>query len=179
MAAIPPNCGWDLETNRGITLTANSTISASSGQTPSIEGVITGPFTLTKSSAGNLNLNASNTFTGGLTITGGGVRFNNPAAAGTGTITVTPASIITLRMLEGSPTAAEAPLFNVTLTNAMVLNPNSGNDIDLACGNGQSLALAGNISGAGYFTRDRGASGNGSIFLSGSNSFNGGFLWRG
>ena len=170
----------DLDANRGITLTANSTISASSSQTPSIEGVITGGFGLTKTSSGNLNLNAANTFTGGLTITGGGVRFNNNSAAGTGTITVTPTSIITLRMLQGSPTSTEAPLFNVTLANAMAaLNANGVNDIDLACGNGQSLAFTGNISGVGYLTRDRGASGNGSIFLSGSNSFSGGLLWRG
>ena len=101
---------------------------------------------MTKSSSGNLNLNASNTFSGGLTITGGGVRLNNPLAAGTGPITITPLSIITLRMLQGAPTSAEAPLFNVTLTNVVVLNANSGSDIDLACGNGQSLTLSGNIS---------------------------------
>jgi autotransporter-associated beta strand protein len=163
----------DITANRGITLTAPSTISATSGQTPTVDSVITGGFALTKSAAGNLNLNAANTFTGGLTITGGGVRFNNASAAGTGTITVTPASIVTLRQL--SPPGPTS----VTVTNTVILNTNSGNDIDLACALNNTFTLSGNISGVGYLTRDRGTSGNGTVVLSGSNSFSGGLLWRG
>jgi autotransporter-associated beta strand protein len=164
----------DINANRGITIGASGgTISASSGQTPSVESVITGSGVLTKSSAGNLNLNAANTFSAGLTITGGGVRFNNNQAAGTGPITVTPSSIITLRQLNPpGPTS-------VTLTNPMTLNANGGNDVDLAAATGNSLTLSGNISGVGYFTRGRASGTGGTIELSGSNTFSGGLFLQG
>ncbi len=163
----------DITSNRGITLTANSFVSATSGQTPSIDAVITGGFGLTKSAAGNLNLNGSNTFTGGLTITGGGVRFNNPSAAGTGTITVTPASIITLRQISPPGPAS------VTITNAVVLNTNSGSDIDLTAATGNTFTLAGPISGVGYFTRGRASGTGGTVSLTGSNTFSGGLFLEG
>ena len=164
----------DIPTNRGITLTANSTLAVSSSQAPFIESVITGGFQLTKSSAGNINLDGSNTFTGGLLITGGGVRFNNPQAAGTGTITVTPGSLVTLRQL--SPPGPTS----ITLTNPITLNANGGNDIDLAGAAGNTFTLNGNISGVGYLTRDRGAAGNGTVVLGGDNSgWSGGMFHRG
>jgi autotransporter-associated beta strand protein len=164
----------DIDANRGITVgTGGGTISASANQSPSIESIITGSGVLTKSSAGNLNLNAANTFTAGLTITGGGVRFNNNQAAGTGPIIVTPASIITLRQLNPpGPTS-------VTLTNPMILNANAGNDIDLTAATGNSFNLSGPISGVGYFTRGRASGTGGTVTLSGSNSFSGGVFLQG
>jgi autotransporter-associated beta strand protein len=158
--------------NRGITLGASGgTVDCTSGQSPGISSVISGAGALTKISSGNLDLLGANTFQGGFTITGGGVRFRNDNAAGTGTITVTPASIVTLRNL--NPPAA------TTITNPVILNANGGNDIDLAAANAATFTLTGNISGVGYLTRDRGTAGNGTVVLSGSNSFSGGLLWKG
>jgi len=45
---------------------------------------ITGVGGLTKITSGNVDLTASNSFAGGMLITGGGVRFRNDFAAGTG-----------------------------------------------------------------------------------------------
>ena len=164
----------DLATNRGISVTASSIISATSGQSPSIEGIISGSAPLTKSAAGNLSLNGANTFSGGLTITGGGVRFNNNQAAGTGTITITPASIVTLRNI--TPPSANT----TTLTNAITLNAGGGNDVDLTAATGNTLALTGPISGAGYFTRGRATGAGGTILLSGNNSgWSGGLIFEG
>ncbi len=163
----------DLATNRGISVTAASTISASSSQSPLIEGIISGSAPLTKTSSGNLSLNGANTFSGGLTITGGGVRFNNNQAAGTGTITITPASIVTLRNIT-PPSAA-----TTTLTNAITLNASGGNDVDLTVATGNTLALTGPISGAGYFTRGRASGAGGTILLSGNNSgWSGGLIFE-
>jgi autotransporter-associated beta strand protein len=155
----------DIPANRGITIGASGgTISTSSSQSPSIESVITGG-ALTKSSSGNINLNAANTFSGGLTITGGGVRFNNNSAAGSGTITVTPASIVTLRQLSPSgPTS-------VTLNNPITLNANNGNDIDLTAATGNTFTLGGPISGPGYLTVGRAGAPVGTVVLSGNNTY--------
>jgi autotransporter-associated beta strand protein len=155
----------DIPANRGITIGASGgTISTSSSQSPSIESVITGG-ALTKSSSGNINLNAANTFSGGLTITGGGVRFNNNSAAGSGTITVTPASIVTLRQL--SPPGPTS----VTLNNPITLNANNGNDIDLTAVTGNTFTLGGPISGPGYLTVGRAGAPVGTVVLSGNNTY--------
>ena len=117
---------------------------------------------------------SSNTFTGGFTITGGGVRVSsNPQSAGTGTITVSPASIITLRTI--TPPASNS----VTITNAVVLNANGGNDIDLTAATGNTFTLSGPISGPGYFTRGRASGAGGNMVLTGSNSFSGGLVFEG
>lgn len=57
-------------TNRGLTLNDTATISISNGST-ALKGVITGKGTLVKTGAGQLNLNAINTYTGGIILENG------------------------------------------------------------------------------------------------------------
>src|SRR5205823_12381491 len=85
-----------LSANRGITLAAGGGKIQGTSKTLTIPGNITGPGGFTKIDSQNLTLSGINTFAGDFNITGGGVRFNSDAAAGKGTVIVTPASIVTL-----------------------------------------------------------------------------------
>ena len=108
-----------------------------------------------------------------MVLSGGGTRFNNNQAAGTGTITVTPGtSIITMRQI--SPPGPTS----VTLTNPIVLNANLTFDIDVTAATGNTFVLSGPISGVGYLTRGRASGASGNVVLSGNNSgWSGGVYW--
>ncbi|MFO1487825.1 MAG: autotransporter-associated beta strand repeat-containing protein [Verrucomicrobiota bacterium] len=69
-----------------VTLAAARTITVSSN-TLSLGGTVGGAFSLTKAGAGTLALQASNAFSGGLTISGGTVVMSNPNALGTNGMT--------------------------------------------------------------------------------------------
>ena len=84
--------GISLNSNRGVTLTANGgTLNQTFGTTFVIEGVVssTGNGALTKSGLGELHLTGANTYTGGTTVTDGMLTVGNAGAKlGTGNITV-------------------------------------------------------------------------------------------
>ena len=150
--------------NRGITVGAGGgVLEVSSGQTATNNANIVGPGSLTKANAGNINLNGTNTFAGNFNVTGGGIRFNTDIAAGTGTIVVTPASIVTLRNISPFVTVS-------TVTNPMTLNANGAFDVDLTAASGNTFILSGPISGVGYLTRGRATGAGGNVVLSGDNS---------
>jgi autotransporter-associated beta strand protein len=148
--------------NRGITLgVGGGAINTGAGEM-NIPGSITGPGGFFKNTAGNLTLSGQNDFAGDFTINNGGVRFNSDAAAGAGTVVVTPTGTVTLRNL--------APTITSTLTNPITLNANGGFDIDLTAATGNTFTLSGAITGSGYMTRGRASGSGGNIVLSGDNS---------
>jgi len=84
--------------NGPIALTANATVGVDgAASTGTFNGAISGPYKLTFNAgiAGAVfTLNGSNSYTGGTSINAGQLNINNPAALGTGTLTLTAGSII-------------------------------------------------------------------------------------
>lgn len=161
----------DLNANRGIYVgTPGGVLSISSGQSPSINSIISGPGTLVKANSGNVNLNGANSF-GGYTITGGGTRFNNDTAAGSGTITISPVSSVFLRNL--------TPPGNVTtLANPITVN-SSAQIVDMNAASPDIFILNGPISGAGVLMRGQQAGSSGIVALGGDNSgWSGGLVFQ-
>jgi fibronectin-binding autotransporter adhesin len=116
--------GGDLALAGG-TLTVNTSADSSFGQ------VISGAGALTKSGAGALVLSASNSYSGGTTLSAGVLRLGDNSALGTGTLAVTASSTLT----SDGATAR-------TIANAITLGSGTGN-----------VALAsGDATGAGALT---------------------------
>ena len=81
-----------LTINAPLTLNGNQTWGATTNQTLSVLGPVSGSGTLTKSYWGTLVLSGNNNFTGNFTDDGGAVWINNSTALGTGTKTITVAN---------------------------------------------------------------------------------------
>ncbi len=172
---FPSTSPTNIAATRGIYLgPAGGTITMASTKSPVIESPITGPGSLTKPSTGNLTLNAINTFAGDFIIRAGGVRFNSDAAAGTGTVLITPDANVFLRNL--------SPPGNVsTLTNPIVVNSGTGR-VEFVVAQGDTFIVSGQISGDGPMGRGQTQTGNGgTLAFTGDNSgWSGGFwLLRG
>ena len=83
--------GYFIEPNGTLTFmpAAAATINVAAGVTANIDAVMSGTGALTVSGPGILALNNNNTFSGGITLTGGATLFiNNTEALGTGTLIV-------------------------------------------------------------------------------------------
>ncbi|MDP2990859.1 MAG: autotransporter-associated beta strand repeat-containing protein, partial [Kiritimatiellota bacterium] len=77
---------FTLNSNRGITLTADSTMDVDPAATLTYSGIITGAFALTKADTGTLALGGAITYTGATNINAGTLRVSNAAALGTGNV---------------------------------------------------------------------------------------------
>lgn len=75
---------FTLNSNRGITLTADSTMDVDPAATLTYSGIITGAFALTKADTGILALGGANTYTGATNINAGTLRVSNASALGAG-----------------------------------------------------------------------------------------------
>jgi len=145
-----------------ITISANMTpksisVAAGSGTYVFSGGLIDGSGALTKSGGGTLNLASANTFSGGITLSGGSLTFgvgtSTTAASGTGTITINSGTYI-----GGPGPGAVATLAN---NNPLVLNADfTAGDIDFGTGAvtlntslamtiGNSVNMGGIITGPG------------------------------
>ncbi|MFJ3483579.1 autotransporter-associated beta strand repeat-containing protein [Pseudomonas sp. NPDC090202] len=152
--------GSKLANNRSTTLSNNVLLNgalAVGGSSPfALAGVISGTGSLVKVDGNTLYLNGSNTYSGGTQLNAGTLVLGNDGALGSGALSVTGASTL------DSATALQ-------LANAV----NLGSQLTLA-GN-QNTTLNGVISGAGSLVKN----GNGSLLLSGANSYTGGTLLNG
>ncbi|MBI3552505.1 MAG: autotransporter domain-containing protein [Elusimicrobia bacterium] len=146
-----------IATARAFTMTSAGTFDTQ-GFNSSISGVIGGGGALTVLGAGTLTLTGINTFTGGLTFNAGTINVNNNSALGAGTLVFNGGTL---------QTAAAVSVTSISL-NAL------GGTIDTL---GNSLALSGNISGAGALNilNDVGAT---KLTLTGSNSYGGGTVFN-
>ena len=145
-----------------VNLGSGHALTLNTSSTKVFSGVLSGPGSLVKSNTGLLTLDGSNTFSGGLSFVGGSINFNHNSAAGSGTITV-------------ASTAAEikSTVPGIILPNAIVLS--SGANPKYYSTSGNAIDQVGVISGPGALTRDD--TGAGTVTLSGSNTFSGGFSW--
>lgn len=149
--------------NLNINLTANSTIAAdhsSSSGNITINGVISesgGSFGITKTGQRTLNLGGNNTFTGGLTISGGVVNLNNAGALNSSSPNAVAVSVGgTLRLNGNSVTVSglsgQGTVHNNHGSTAATLTVNKASGSDTFSGNilnGSSASLALHKTGAG------------------------------
>ena len=172
--------------SRGITLNDNLTISAASGGTLTLSGVISGGSGFTNTGAGTIIFSGSsaNTATGaGVIASGNTTIFNKSAntAAIAGTLTINSGGTLqtdsanqlnnqlvtvngTLNLNNNSQQLALAGAGTVSLGSAAITNTNTGND-----------TFSGQMTGTGSLVK----AGAGTLVLSGSNSFSGGTLISG
>ncbi|WP_376804025.1 autotransporter-associated beta strand repeat-containing protein, partial [Candidatus Raskinella chloraquaticus] len=117
-------------------------------------GANAGAYALTKSGAGTLTLSGANTYSGGTTVAGGTLSLQNNSAAGTGAITTT-GSVIDYAN-------------GVVIANPVVVNSNTT----------QLQVLTGTATQAGVISEQNGPRplekiGDGTLALTGSNTYNG------
>lgn len=154
----------------------NTVISNTGTGSFTINGVVSesgGAKSLTHNGTGLTILNGANTFSGGLTINSGTVRFGNNAAAGTGTLSLNGGKI-------------ESSGASRTLTNAVTVGGDFevGGTLDLTLGGAMDLGastrtittsntalttFSGIVSGTGGITK----AGSGTLVLSGANNYSG------
>ena len=143
-----------ITSGRGILLNGGSNTFDTNGQASTLNGVISGGGSLAKAGAGTLTLTGINTYTGGTYLNGGTLSISSDAALGNagGALTFNGG---TLRTTTG-----------ITSARNITLNQNSGT-IDTQ---GQTSTLTGGIGGSGALIM----LGNGTLFLTGSNSYSSG-----
>ena len=131
-------------------------LTAASGGTLTLGGVISGDGGITKLISGTVRLNAANSFAGVTLLNGGRVEVGNAAAFSTGAVQV--AGTTTLALANPAVSLALANNFN----NTGVLNLGAANA-------GSTLTLSGNITTTADLGVDAGA---GRVELTGANQFN-------
>ncbi|HUA66666.1 MAG TPA: immunoglobulin domain-containing protein, partial [Alphaproteobacteria bacterium] len=128
----------------------------------SVEGIIASPIIgsagLTKSGAGQLDLQGENTFTGNLTNKAGVLTLDSDQAGGDGMIVLNPSGPVILN--------SSLPVATLS-NNVALLGAGSSAEIDAATG--KTLVLSGNLSGPHNWL----ANGPGMLVLSNANSFAG------
>ncbi len=130
--------------------------------TVALAGPITGPGSLNKIGSGTLIVAASNSYSGGTSISQGALQLANAAAIQNSTV-----SINTDNGLLFSPDIGTFNVGGLAGSNALALNDTSGTPIMLvAGGNNQDTTFGGAISGSGTLIK----AGTGSLDLTGSSS---------
>ena len=158
--------------NLNVVSTSGSTLTLNVGgnnQNTTFSGGLSGSnLALIKAGTRTLTLTGSNSFTGGITVTSGGLTIGNVNAMGGGILTTAMDAGITLTV--NLPTSG-------TIANSMTFTRPAGvqNEFILQGGN-NNLTLAGNIYSPGNNVQFYPASGitSGTITLTGSNAFGGG-----
>ncbi|WP_034374585.1 Ig-like domain-containing protein, partial [Comamonas testosteroni] len=141
--------------DNAIALTAASTISNSASAT--LSGVLSGSGTLTKSGASTLTLSGSNTHSGAVNLTAGGLTLSGGSALGnTSAVTQSASTVLTISTAEtiGSLAGTGSVVLNAGLT--------TGSD-------NTSTTYSGVISGTSGFTK----AGSGTQTLTGNNTYTG------
>jgi autotransporter-associated beta strand protein len=143
-----------LNSNRGITLTANSGLAATSSNRLIYAGVITGGFDLTingASQTGNISLTGSNSYTGATTISAGSLGIYKNDSIGGGTITLAGSTTLLLGRTVTS------------ISNDIVLTGNATIAFDTAV----DYLIVGGGGGGGDINDSGGGAGGGVIYVSG------------
>jgi len=181
--------------NLDMALSANRTVTTQSNGTIVLGGVISGANTLTKTNTGTLTLNGTaSTFTGGISVTGGTLKFAsignvgvNSSLGSNGTISSNGGALEYIGSTnqssdrsiaaQGSTTIRTGGTGNLTLSNVSAHAANYTN-LSVDAATGTKLEISSNISGntaslTGYTKVGKTGSG-GTLVLSGTNTFTGG-----
>ena len=161
------NSGSAVVISTPLSLAANTTLGGSGNGQVSLNGIITGAGSLTKTSSGTLTLSAVNDYTGGTAVTAGTLNphGNGSAAAlayfGAGTVTMAGGTT-----LHATDIGGQLVIFN----NAIALSGGTVN-VFMPFGGAADLRLTGIISGSGGISISGGTRG---LRLAGNNTFSGG-----
>lgn len=140
-------------------ITDNANLTFNQNADGTFIGQIGGTGTVTKSGSGALTFSGANNYSGGTVFNGGTVIVGNDDALGSG----------------GILTLATTTLGGDDDSRALANNIGISSGVSLGIGNDNDLALSGNIIGDGSVTK----SGNGTVTLSGLNSYSGGTVVNG
>ncbi len=167
-----------------LVLTTDSTITTGSNHDLTISGDISesGSRSIIKAGTGTLLLSGSNTFSGGIRIMGGGVVINEAAALGTGGFTLEDSNTaLSLNFLSGTISGPisvtdtgdlkqiifdPASAATVTISGNIGVAESTAGNFEIQVGSNGTLALTGDISGAGGLN----LTGGGNVIISGTNS---------
>ncbi len=140
--------------SRAVLLTGNGTIEVS-GSPLTMSGVVTGSGALSKRGSGTLILSGANTYSGGTTVSGGrlSVASNNNLGSESGSLTFNEGTLLVTAGLTSSRT--------------VLLTGNGTVDVSA-----DPVSLLGVISDSGTLTK----MGNGTLILSGTNTYSGGTI---
>src|SRR5271166_6745210 len=148
--------GGGINSANALTLNAGGgTFLADAGTSSTLNGVISGPGSLTMEGPGTLTLTGVNTYSGGTSFNTGILAVENDGSLGTGALS-----------FNGGTLEALAAGGGITSAKAVTLNAGGGTFLADA---GTSSTLSGVISGVGSFTKD----GPGTLTLSGNNAYSG------
>jgi fibronectin-binding autotransporter adhesin len=123
-----------------------------------LNGVVSGGSTITKTSTSTLTLNAANTYTGNTSLIGGRITVGNNAALGTGILSVSNFPVVT---------TLAAGTTGLALANNVSLSNNSNLVVESGTG---TFTLNGLVFGLGRLTKIQ----DGTLVLNGANTFSGG-----
>ena len=128
---------------------------------------ISGTGSLIKNGGGSLTLSGSNSYSGGITLNNGTLVIGHANAAGSGTITQTSGGSL-LTIATTGTIANDMSVYNVAATETSTLSgPITVNNATFDVETGDTLTISGAVSGSGGVTK----TGNGTLVLSGSNSY--------
>ena len=167
LPTLNQNSGSAVVISTPLNLAANTTLGGSGNGQLSLNGIITGAGSLTKTNSGTLTLSAVNDYTGGTSVTAGTLNphGNGSAAArayfGAGTVTMAGGTT-----LHATDIAGQLVIFS----NAIALSGGTVN-VFMPFGGAADLRLTGIISGSGGFSISGGSRG---LRLAGNNTFSGG-----
>jgi autotransporter-associated beta strand protein len=179
---LSSGASFSLSSNRELSLGASGgTISVDTGAAVVVSSIVRGT-TLTKTGAGQLTLSGENTFSDGLTLSAGTLSVSRPANLGSGDIVLNSG---TLSILDGSIFASAQNISlsaSSTLTNANTAGTTFSGNISASTLGRKSLTVTGigNTNFAtgtisnGVGTLALVKAGNGTLTLSGTNSYLGG-----
>ncbi len=158
-----------------ITLGGNRLVTTSAGRLTE-GGAISGGFSLTKAGSGALILSGNNTYTGGMTLSAGELDINSATALGTGTFTINGGSIDNTSGGAITDSNNNAMSWGGDFSFIGTASLNLGTGLTALLNNrivtvtAAVLTVGGVISGAFSLTKN----GNGTLTLSGANTFTGG-----
>lgn len=163
--------GGRIDVGLPLTYAANWQIGQSTNST--FAGVIAGGHSLTKTGSGILTLSGTNTYTGGTTLSEGGLTIGNDSALGTGTFTISNGSVdvVGARSITNALAITGSWTFtgSNTLTQSVGAIPLTQSPSQITV-SASTLTLGGVISGAHELAK----LGPGTLALTGANTFTGG-----
>jgi len=160
----PYSPNWTIAGAGRLNLVAASDFTVYGSSTATISSVIGGAFALNKAGAGTLVLDATNTYSGGTTISTGQLMIKNAKGAGSGTIALKGGSFaigsfLQINVANNFSLVAASSTFDFSGTYYQSTSP-------------YTSTLSGVISGSGAFVK----TGSGALYLSGLNTYSGGTL---